>query len=97
MGRDADGQRERLGRACRVAAIEGAGENPASHRETRVDVRARQHDRELVATHAEGAIVAPEREQDRPPDVDQQLVAGGMASLVVDALQVVDIDEQERQ
>ena len=96
-GGHADRQRERLGRPRRIAAAQPAGEDPAGDGQAGVDVRARQDDRELVAPDPERAVIAPKRGGHGPADRLQELVAAGVASLVVDALEVVDVDQQERQ
>ena len=62
-----------------------------------VDVGVRQQDRELVASDAEGAVAPPENRGGDPPDGLEQSVAPDVALRVVDSLEVVDVDEQQRQ
>ena len=80
-----------------IAAIEGTGEETARDGQAAVDIGARKEDRELVATDPERAIVAAQRRLDDLADRDEEPVAAGMAAFVVDALEVVDIDEQQRE
>ena len=53
-------------------------------------------DRELVATEARDEVAVPHRVRDALRDGLQQRVAGGVAERVVDDLEVVEVDEQDR-
>ena len=56
-----------------------------------------EEDRELVAAHPERPIAPPKGRGGDPAHRRQQLVARGVAPLVVDLLEVVDVHDQERQ
>ncbi len=58
---------------------------------------ARQHNRELVAAHAPGQIVFGEQQLQTLAHFLQQPVAHGVAQDIVDLLEAVQIDEQNRQ
>ena len=53
-------------------------------------------DRELVAAEAGHEVAVPDRAGDPLGDGDQQGVAGGVAEGVVDDLEVVEVDEEDR-
>ncbi len=55
-----------------------------------------QHDRELVAAQACDAIAVPDNIAEAPPDFLDQLVAGEMAEAIVDGLEAVEIEQQQR-
>ena len=80
----------------RVASVERSGKDASGRRQGGVDVGTRQDDREFVAAHAKGSVVPAQRSHHRPPNGHEELVAAGMAALVVDPFQVVDVDQQER-
>ena len=56
-----------------------------------------QQDRELVAADAERAVAPPEHGRGHPAHGLEQPVAVGVAVRVVDDLEVVDVDQQQRQ
>ena len=60
-------------------------------------VRAGQQEDELVAAVARRGVVRPQRSAQRGGDLPQQRVAGEVALLVVDALEVVEVDEHARE
>ena len=62
-----------------------------------VDVGARQEERELVAADAIARIGLPNGGPDEAADLGQQLVPGGVAPGVVDPLELVDVEEHERE
>ena len=93
--RDPDRQRERVDRMGWVAAVESPGEETARDRQAAVDIGAREQDRELVSTDPERTIVPAQGRLDDLADRDQESVSARVAALVVDALEVVDIDEQQ--
>ena len=98
-GDGADPGRERdAGRVRRVAlAIEAAGEH-ASHRQLAgVRIGARHDDRELVAADPEGPVRATQVAGHGRRGVTQQDVADRVAAGVVDPLEVVEVDDGERQ
>ena len=55
------------------------------------------HAHELITPEADDQVVPPELGLQRPGDVMQQPVPSGMAALVVDALELVDVDERHDQ
>ena len=59
-------------------------------------IDARHKDREFLAAHATKRIVRPDCRPDRLGDADQRLVAVIVAERVVDALEVIDIDNHQR-
>ena len=59
-------------------------------------VGVRQDDRELVAADAEGTVAVAQRVADAVGHAHEQAVAGRMALAVVDDLEVVEVDEQQR-
>ena len=59
-------------------------------------VDAFDQDRELVATLASGDVVGPDRHGESLGDLDEEAVAGPMPERVVDDLEVVDVEEQDR-
>ena len=56
----------------------------------------RQQHSELVAADAEGPVPVAQRVADGVGHAQQQLVAGGVALVVVDHLEIVEVDEQQR-
>ncbi|MNT27801.1 hypothetical protein D3C72_1634450 [compost metagenome] len=61
------------------------------------DVHVGNEDRELVAAEAGHDIVRAQGGADQLDGVAQNLVAGGMAEIVVDPLEAVEVDEQAAQ
>ena len=59
-------------------------------------VRIRRNDRELIAADSSGYIGPSQRTADRVGDAHQCSISSGVTPLIVDALQVIDIDEQQR-
>ena len=59
-------------------------------------LRVGQDDGELVAADAEGAVAVAQGVADAVGHADEEAVAGGMAFAVVDDLEVVEVDEQQR-
>ena len=55
-----------------------------------------QQDGELVAAQARGGVHLAEGRAQPVGDADEQLVAGGVAQRVVDGLEVVEVDERDR-
>ena len=71
--------------------------DPARHARGRhLRVAVLDHHRELVAAEPRDEILGPQAGAQPQRDRDQQLVAGGMAEAVVDRLEVVEVDEQDR-
>jgi hypothetical protein len=93
---DADGQREALDEPLAIAAGQGAREHPPSHRQPGLEIGRRQQEGELVTAHAEGPVAASDRMHRDPAHGGEQVVAGRMASFVVDLLEVVHVDQQQR-
>ncbi len=77
----------------RVARALQALDDPASGRE----VRAGEHDEELVAAVAHGQVVLAAVVADDAGDATQHGVADRVRERVVDALEPVDVDEHDRQ
>ena len=61
----------------------------------RADDRLDEH-RELVAAEAGHRVAGADRVAQPVGDLDQQLVAGGVAEAVVDLLEAVEVQEQDR-
>src|SRR4051812_23338477 len=51
---------------------------------------------ELVSAEPGGGVARPDRRAHPPGDLDEQVVAGGVAEAVVDPLEVVEVDEENR-
>ena len=98
-GDGADPGRERdAGRVRRVAlAIEAAGEHASDRELAGVRIGARHDDRELVAADPEGPVRATQVAGHGRRGVAQQDVADRVAASVVDPLEVVEIDDGQRQ
>ena len=62
----------------------------------RVEVAARCKDQELVAAEARADVAGAHASTNRFRDVDQQFVADHVAVVVVDAFEVVDVDQDRR-
>ena len=62
-----------------------------------VGIRVRHQDGEFVAADPEGAVGRADGRDRQAAHLGQQLVAGGMAGCVVDELEVVEIDQHERE
>ena len=80
-------QRLRLARGLKQPLGGGRGLLPA--------VDARQQDQKLVAAHSTGDIGLAQRGAQPRRDGHQQHVAGRMAELVVDGLELIQVDEQQ--
>ena len=80
-----------------IARVGEPGADPLGHGDGAVELRAGQEHGELLAAHArrrvDPAQVAAQQLGERP----QRLVAGGVPAAVVDALEVVEVGEEERQ
>ena len=59
-------------------------------------VRMAEHDRELVAADARHDVALANAVDEQPRDLDQRFVAGLVAEAVVDLLQAVEVDKQQR-
>jgi hypothetical protein len=55
-----------------------------------------KHD-ELVSTHASGGVACPKRGTKARRHIDEKSIAGGMTQGVVDHLEVIEIEEQDRE
>ncbi len=62
-----------------------------------LEIGVRQEDRELVAPDAECAIGLPERTVHELAEAAQEAVAAGVPTTVVDGLELVEVDDQERE
>jgi hypothetical protein len=63
------------------------------------DIRLRdagEHDRELVAAEPRSGVAGPDQRLDAPTEHGEHRIADRMAPLVVDLLEVVEVDEEER-
>jgi hypothetical protein len=83
-------------RAPTRLAFEAGGQDPTDHHLGAVDIGVRQDDRELVAADPERAIGAAHVGGDRRRGLAQDLVAGGVAAGIVDALEVVEVQDGQR-
>jgi hypothetical protein len=80
-----------MGKRLRDAAGKGYG-SPLRL----LDTGFREHDQELLAAPATTDIADPQRLQERPSDCRQDGVATVMAEPIVDALEIVKIEQQDR-
>ena len=97
VGGHADRQRERGDRLTGDAATHRAGKHPACNDQPVLDRRLRQEDREFVAADAECPVGSAHVGQRQASNCHEQRVARGVAALVVDALEVVDVDNEQAQ
>ena len=97
VGGHTDRQRERGNRLTGDAATHRAGQHPACDDEPVIDRGLRQEDCEFVAADAEGPVGSAHVGQRQAPDGHEQRVARGVAAFVVDALEVVDVDNKQAQ
>ncbi len=74
-----------------------AGEEPADDTEGGLRLGCGQKERELVAADSEGTVGAAQRGPDEAADGGQQLVAGGMSLAVVEALEIVEVEDGQRE
>ncbi len=89
--------REGEGAAVSRLGANGAGQDAAHHGVRRLRIGMWQEQCELVTADAEAAVCGPRRTDQQPPHRGQQLVAAGMPVRVVYALQVIEVDDGERQ
>ena len=80
----------------REGPVEGV-EHASRHRLWRLGCRVLEQDRELVSTQPRGRVGRPQGTAETVPDGDEQLVAGAVPEAVVDRLEVVEIQEEDRQ
>ena len=81
----------------RNLGLEGMAQQPARNDLGPFDVGVRQQDREFVAPDAERAIGPAERTVHELAEAAQEAVATGVPSTVVDGLELVEVDDQERE
>src|SRR3990172_6791770 len=81
--------------ACR-GAFEGRRQEPPGGDGRAADIGSRHEDDELVAADPEGGGAAPGVGAEEAPHRREQGVAAGVAELVVDPLEVVEVDEDQR-
>ena len=93
----ADGDRERVRPVGDRPAGERAAEDPPPDRHGIVQVAVGEHERELVAADPEPAVPSPHVAGQDPGGRDEQRVARRVPLRVVELLQVVDVDVQERE
>ena len=72
-------------------------QQPARHDLRPLEIGMRQEDRELVAPDAERAIGLAERTVDELAEAAQHAVAAGVPTTVVDGLELVEVDDQQRE
>ncbi len=65
-------------------------------RRATVALKVGQHGDELVAAEAGQHVLRPQQRLQAPGHLAQQLVAGAVAERIVDALELVEVDEQQR-
>ena len=75
----------------------GARQQPPDDAERGFGGRVGQEERELVPADAEGPVGRPQRGPDEPPHRRQELVAGRVPIGVVHPLQVVEVEDHERE
>ncbi|HEY5113333.1 MAG TPA: hypothetical protein VIJ45_04410 [Coriobacteriia bacterium] len=56
-----------------------------------------EEDDELISTHASGGVTRPQHGANAQRHIDEQPITGGMAQGIVDHLEVVEIEEQDRE
>ena len=76
--------------------LQGGRQQATSDDPGALGVGVRQEDRELVATDPEGTIDPAQARDGEAAEVGQGPVAGGVALLVVDRLELVDVQQDER-
>src|SRR3954447_9144836 len=97
MMRDADRAVDAQRDAAQVERLLEHAQHPAGHDDrTVLVVVARDDDAELVAAEAGQHVVRAEHAAQARADAPQQLVAGGVAQGVVELLEVVEIEQQQR-
>ncbi len=79
---------DRTGDSCNHLAREALDRGPIA--------AFRNHDRELVAAEAGEEMVLCKNASDQLRNLDEKLVAGGVAERVVDLLEAVEIEQKER-
>ncbi len=85
-----DGRERALGALERDSGTHALGDQPA-----RVGAAA-HHDGELLAARAEDLLAAADGTPNRAPERAEHLVSRGMAVRVVDPLEVVEVEQDER-
>jgi hypothetical protein len=94
-GGDPDGHRAGAGAA--LVAVDRGGEQVVGDELGRVEIAARQEQRELVASDAEGMVAATQVGAHDLGHGPEHLVAGEVSASVVGGLEVVDVDHQQGQ
>src|SRR4029453_1944145 len=77
--------------------VETRREEPADGSMRLVGIGPGHDDRELVATDAERPVAAPEGGRDRRPSRPDDAVAARVPARVVDLLEVVEVDDRQRE
>ena len=62
-----------------------------------LEVRIKDEDRKFVATDAHQNVQLPKASDEARPKLPEQFVAGGMSEGVVDLLEVIEVDVEQRQ
>ncbi len=92
-GRERDGPRIR----CRCPDGQARGEHAPRQLSGPVGAGVREEDRELVTADPECPVGPPDLLAQKPSHLCQQLVAHGMTLRIVDLLELVEVQEHERQ
>ena len=96
-GGHAGRERDRVAVVAPRTVLETAGQEAPREDDRTGRVGMRHEEGELVAADAEGRIRGSDRGADQLSDLGQELVAHGVTLRVVDALELVDVDEHERE
>ena len=96
--RDADARRRKQLAAAEPQRLADRHQDVRGQRFALLHMRKRiDQDRELVAAEARDYPAIPEHVADATTDLDQHLVASGVTDAVVDQLESVEIEEQDRE
>src|SRR5881628_2740798 len=82
---------------ARVGPLERGGEEAPGRELCAFEARARQQDDELVTADPERAITASGAHGEQVPHLGEERVTSCVPELVVDSLEVVEVDEDQRQ
>ena len=96
-GRDAGRERERRQSRRDRVSVERAGQESLDDDVGCLGIGVRQEDRELVPSDPEPSVGGTDRHRDQPPQGTEELVPDRVPVLVVDLLQVVEVEQRQRQ
>ena len=95
--RDTDARADAGAHLVQDERLADLAEDALGDRGGRVGVGVDQHDREFVAAQTKDRAGRRHRPREARTELTQQLVAGRVTEGVVDLLEVVEVDEEERQ